>query len=70
MKLHWRTPREVRAYKRHVWEMRAEHRRRQLAQGIDVAGFMGWAKFEQHVMAVETLESIDAFLAQRKREGK
>ncbi len=49
---------------RKQWKVRQEHRLEARGEGRGTASFVGWERWEQHVLAVETLESIDAFLSQ------
>jgi hypothetical protein len=64
MSVHMLTRWERYLLARKQWKARQEQRLRARAEGRDTASFIGWEKWEQHVMAVETLESIDAFLSQ------
>jgi len=68
MPVHMLTRHERYMLARKQWKARQEHREKQRAEGIFLASFMGFEKWEQHVLAVETLESIDAFLSQPKAE--
>jgi len=67
MSVHWLTRHERSMLARRQWKARQEDRQRQRAEGTFIAGFVGWEMWEQHVLAVEALESIDTFLS---RNGK
>lgn len=68
MQVHWLTRHERYVLARKQWKARQEHRARQRTEGTFIAGFVGWETWAQHVLAVETLESIDMFLSQPKAE--